>query len=52
MHHDVYRQIRTGVAMHNAYVVWMHDRTASNYEEYLELKSLMDLYVPDPNAKF
>jgi len=38
--------------MHNAYVEWMHTKDNTYYEKYLQLKSIMDQYVPDPNARF
>jgi hypothetical protein len=52
MHHDVMRQIRTGVAMHEAYLVWRYDRTSINYDNYIRLLEELKEYEPDPNAKF
>jgi hypothetical protein len=52
MHNSVKKQIRIGVAMADAYVVWRHDRTSANYDKYIQLKNKMDDYQPDPQARF
>jgi hypothetical protein len=60
MHNDVYRQINLGVAMHEAYGAWHRakrsgedsDIVSDLYYDYIELKDLMNDYVPDPNARF
>jgi len=60
MHHDVYRQINLGIAMHEAYGAWTRakhsgedsDIVSNLYYDYVELLDLMNDYVPDPDAKF
>lgn len=60
MHHDVYRQIRTGVAMQDAYHDWSAAKRSkknpaavqSLYRKYVDLKNQMNDYEPDPAAKF
>ena len=52
MHSDVMKQIKNGIAAHKAYVLWMHNRTISNYEDFLCLMEETKKYIPDPNARF
>ena len=60
MHHDVMKQIRIGVAMHEAYGAWTaakrsnesSDTIGELYTEYRSLLNLMTKYEPDPRAVF
>jgi hypothetical protein len=52
MHHNVRKQIRLGLAMHQAYGEYISNRANSNYDKYIQLKDAMKDYSPDPSARF
>ena len=58
MHSDVKKQIDLTIAMHEAYLAWFRanesgeDNASDLYYDYIDLKDLMNDYVPDPSARF
>lgn len=60
VHHDVNKQMKIGMAMHKAYFDWSQAKKSKKAPdivqalrcEYIDLKSQMNYYEPDPAAKF